>query len=173
MLAARPRRCGTGAQPRPATSAREPLPELGRAAVGGVAQVGAAERTLGDPPEGQHAPPADELEREAQAGLDLGSRRRPVRRARRRGGWERRSRAAPRARPRARTSAAWTTRRGRLGGAAAAQLALGGQGDPRDPGTAVAGRLAHEEQRRPGALLQVGGEPRRAGARPGGPGGRS
>jgi acylphosphatase len=50
-------------------------------------------------------------------------------------------------------------RRRRLGGTTAGELPLGRERDSRDPGSAIAGRLADEQDRRPCAVSEVRGQP--------------
>src|SRR6266508_4740796 len=156
--ASRPSRFTRGTLPGRPEGPDEPRPELGRAAVRGVANVRVAQHGLREPTDGNGAASFRELAQEGQAGLDLGA------------GWP----AVRRLRPRMRRhdvpeeDVVFEAELGEdavddgcsgLGGPFPGQLALGGEGQARDARAAIAGCLADQKDRRVCSALEVGGEP--------------
>jgi hypothetical protein len=123
-----------------------------------VADAVNTEGSLGHAADGDDAPPLCERTDESKTGGDLGVRRPAVRR--------RRSRMGRHDVPeedvvldRQLPQDPVHDRRRRLRRAAAGELALRGERDPRDAGSAVARRLADEEDPGASAALEVRGEP--------------
>src|SRR4051812_24792155 len=123
-----------------------------------VTQVRSAERGLRAAADGNYAAASGQLAGERKARLDLGAAGSPVRgRAARMGGDdvpEQHALLELQLRQHAMDDG-----RARLRGAAAGELALGGERDPGDARAAGACRLADKQDRRLGTRLEVGTEP--------------
>lgn len=119
-----------------------------------MADVGRAERRLGDAADGEHAAAARELARERQPGLDLPPCRRPVRG----GGAGMRRHDVPEEHGVGELEFgehAVDDGRGRLAGRLPGELALRGERNARDARAAISRRLADEQQRRVGMAVEV------------------
>jgi acylphosphatase len=140
--------------------AEEAIAEGGCTAVGGVADVGAAEVTLREAADGDDAPATGELGEERRRGLDLGRRRRPVRGRLAGAVWVRRHEipeedavGEPELRERP-----LHDRGRRLGRAGAGELALRGEGQAGDAGAAIPRGLADDEHGSVPARLEIADE---------------
>jgi hypothetical protein len=115
--------------------------------VGRVADVRVSENSVGQPAHGNRSAPVGELPEEWHPALYLGPRRAAVRRL----GSRMRGHDVPEQHVFLDLELgehAMHDRRGRFGRAGAGELALRGERDSRDAGTAVAGGFADEQQRR-------------------------
>lgn len=124
----------------------------------GVANVWAAEPPVREPADRDDAATVRELGEEGSPLVDLYAGGPPVRRLRPRMRWHEVPEQDVVLEPELGEDAV-NDRRGRLGRAGSGELPLRRQGDPRDAGTAIAGRLAHEEQRGSGLRVEIGGQP--------------
>ena len=110
-----------------------------------MADIRIAEDKVGQPPHGDHPAVAGELAKERQPGLDLGPRRTAIRGLRAGMGGNDVPEEHLLFDPELGKRAMHDRRRG-LGRPGTGQLTLGGEGDARDAGAAVAGGLADERR---------------------------